>query len=78
MTKGDSVLNYFKQGLNYIDMLQYLGTLWVILNDLFDVDLLIIMDKRILCLIVILCQGIKAILDWLRLFDSTSFYVTLI
>ena len=78
MTKGDSVLNYFKSGLNYIDMLQYLGTLWVILNDLFDVDLLIIMDKRILCLIVILCQGIKAILDWLRLFDSTSFYVTLI
>ena len=59
-------------------MLQYLGTLWVILNDLFDADLLIIMDKRILCLIVILCQGVKAILDWLRLFDSTSFYVTLI
>ena len=78
MAKGKSALNYFKQGLNYIDMLQYLGTLWVILNDLFDVDLLIIMDKRILCLIVILCQGIKAILDWLRLFDSTSFYVTLI
>ena len=23
-------------------------------------------------------QGMKAILDWLRLFDNTSFYVTLI
>ena len=27
---------------------------------------------------MILCQGIKAVLDWLRLFDNTSFYVTLI
>ena len=36
------------------------------------------MDKRILCVIVLLSQGLKAILDWLRLFDSTSFYVTLI
>ena len=27
---------------------------------------------------MILCQGTKAVLDWLRLFDNTSFYVTLI
>lgn len=27
---------------------------------------------------MILCQGVKAVLDWLRLFDNTSFYVTLI
>ena len=27
---------------------------------------------------MILCQGIKIVLDWLRLFDNTSFYVTLI
>ena len=36
------------------------------------------MDKRIICVIVLLSQAIKAILDWLRLFDNTSFYVTLI
>ena len=27
---------------------------------------------------VLICQGAKAILDWLRLFDKTSFFVTLI
>ena len=59
-------------------MFQYLGTLWIVLTNLFDVDLPIMMDKRIICVIVLLSQGIKAILDWLRLFDSTSFYVTLI
>ena len=70
--------DYFKAGLNYNDMLQYLCTLWILLTNLFDVDLPIIIDKRILCIIVLLSQGVKAILDWLRLFDSTSFYVTLI
>ena len=70
--------NYFKAGLNYIDMVQYLGTLWILLTNLSDLDLPITMDKRILCIIVLLSQGVKAILDWLRLFDSTSFYVTLI
>ena len=78
MTKSDSVKNYFKSGLNYNDMLQYLGTLLILLTNLSDADLPSMMDKRILCVIVLLSQGVKAILDWLRLFDSTSFYVTLI
>ena len=34
--------------------------------------------KRTLCSFVLIGQCIKAITDWLRLFDSTSFYVTLI
>ena len=68
MAKGDSVLNYFKSGLNYNDMLQYLGTLWIILINLFEVGLPIMMEKRIICIIVLLSQGIKAILDWLRRF----------
>ena len=78
MTGGENVKNYFKAGLNYNDMLQYVVTLWIVLTNLFDADLPIITDKRILCVIVLLSQLVKAILDWLRLFDSTSFYVTLI
>ena len=78
MLYKDSVKNYFKSDLNYIDILQYLGTLWIVLTNLFDADLPILKDKRILCIIVILSQGFKAILDWLRLFENTSFYVTLI
>ena len=78
MVWSDRVKDYFTAGLNYNDMLQYLGTLWILLTNLFDVDLPILIDKRIICVIVLLSQGIKAILDWLRLFDNTSFYVTLI
>ena len=33
---------------------------------------------RNLCILVIISQGFKAVLDWLRLFDDLSFYVTLI
>ena len=35
-------------------------------------------EKRNLCTFVVISQGMKAIVDWLRLFDNTSFYVTLI
>ena len=35
-------------------------------------------DKRLLCMGILICQGAKAIVDWLRLFDKTSFFVTLI
>ena len=35
-------------------------------------------EKREICIFVLLCQGIKFVIDWLRLFDKTSFYVTLI
>ena len=42
-------------------MVQYLGTLWVLLTNLFDVDLPIMMDKRIICVIVLMSQGFKAI-----------------
>ena len=33
---------------------------------------------RTLCAFIPLSQGSKAIIDWLRLFDQTSFYVNLI
>ena len=35
-------------------------------------------QNRTLCTFVLISQGMKAIIDWLRLFDNTSFYVTLI
>ena len=59
-------------------MFQYLATLWIVVTNLSDVSPNAIMNKRVLCVFVIISQGIKAVLDWLRLFDNTSFYVTLI
>ena len=59
-------------------MFQYPASLWIVVTNLSDVSLATTMNKRVLCVFVILSQGIKAVLDWLRLFDNTSFYVTLI
>ena len=72
------VLAYFKNPHNYNDMFQYLATLWIVVTNLSDVSLTAMMNKRVLCVFVIISQGINAVLDWLRLLDNTSFYVTLI
>ena len=72
------VTAYFKSPHNYNDMFQYLTTLWIVVTNLSDVSLNAMMNKRVLCVFVIISQGINAVLDWLRLLDNTSFYVTLI
>ena len=43
-----------------------------------DLHMLRLVEQRSFCTFVLLSQGCKAVLDWLRLFDTTSFYVTLI
>ena len=59
-------------------MFQYLATLFIVVTNLSDTSLTAMLSKRVLCVFVIFSQGIKAVLDWLRLFDNTSFNVTLI
>ena len=39
---------------------------------------LIISYKRNICVFVLIAQAVKFVIDWLRLFGNTSFYVTLI
>ena len=46
--------------------------------DLNDHEAEKMVPHRTLATFVLLSQGIKMIIDWLRLFDNTSFYVTLI
>ena len=70
--------DYFLSMYNYIDLFQYLATIWVIVSNLGDFDLTSVIYKRNLCTFVLISQGMKVIVDWLRLFESTSFYVTLI
>ena len=80
--------DYFKSLYNYVDLLQYIGTIYVIVTNILDnhnTSLHLsehhgasMSEKRNLCAFVVISQGMKAIVDWLRLFDSTSFYVTLI
>ena len=71
-------LDYFKSLYNYIDLLQYLGTIYVVVSNMIGYDESSMLLKRDLCAFVLISQGIKVIVDWLRLFDNTSFYVTLI
>ena len=43
-----------------------------------DLNMPRLIEQRSFCTFILLSQGSKAVLDWLRLFDTTSFYVTLI
>ena len=69
---------YFLRPINYIDLFQYLGTVWIVVTNLINYRGMSMTDTRNLCMSVLICQGIKALVDWLRLFDKTTFFVTLI
>ena len=56
----------------------YLGTLWIVAMNVSGLHLTRLIEQRSFCTFLLLSQGFKAVLDWLRLFDTTSFYVTLI
>ena len=73
-----NIKNYITSFYNYIDILQYFGTLVVKISNMNDSTYLSMVLKREICVFVLLSQGIKFVIDWLRLFDKTSFYVTLI
>ena len=69
---------YWKSLYNYFDMFQYIGTIFVVCACFGNMTILEPEKLRTLCAFILLSQGSKAIIDWLRLFDQTSFYVTLI
>ena len=70
--------DYFASPYNLNDLFQYLGTLWIVVINATNLNLMSSISQRDLASIIILSQGLKAVIDWLRLFDVTSFYVTLI
>ena len=73
-----NIKNYLQSPYNYIDFAQYAGALLIVVTNMVGYSDLSMTVKRTICLVVVICQGIKLIIDWLRLFDDTSFYVTLI
>ena len=71
--------DYVEDYYNINDLFQYCATLWVVLATMFgQYDSGNMVAIRNLCCFILLSQGVKAVIDWLRLFDTTSFYVTLI
>lgn len=71
-------MDYFKSLYSYVDMFQYLGSAWVVITNLMGQNAEGIFKNRTVCCFILMSQGMKIIIDWLRLFDETSFYVTLI
>ena len=69
---------YLTSVYNWNDLFQYTVTIFIVVINIFGDGSRIIGLERSLCSFVLLSQGAKAVLDWLRLFDNTSFYVTLI
>ena len=51
---------------------------WLTTSNLMSGSALSVFNERVWQYSVLISQGLKAIVDWLRLHDSTSFYVTLI
>ena len=61
-----------------IDQLQYLCTCLVVSTNMARLDSPGMAFKRNIIVFVILAQCVKVVIDWLRLFGQTTFYVTLI
>ena len=70
--------NYLKSLNNYNDLFQYFGTLWIALTNVTGLNEPDLIEQRSLCTFLFLSQGFKVVLDWLGLFDNTSFFITLI
>ena len=70
--------DYWKSFYSYFDLFQYIGAVFVVGSCFGGMQILEAESMRTICAFIFLSQGSKAIIDWLRLFDQTSFYVTLI
>jgi len=71
-------MSYFKDIQNLNDLFQYIGVLWIVVNIYTSGPEDDLARLRVLSSFVFISQLAKLILDWLRLFNNTSFYVTLI
>ena len=63
--------------MNHVDILQNVGTIFIVACTMAEYREWYY-ELRNLGVFVVLAQSIKALIDWMRLFVFTSFYVTLI
>ena len=60
-----------------MDIFQTLSTVWIIVNHLLNTEITSMENQRVMAAFSTLFLWIK-VLDWLKLFDSTSFFIKLI
>ena len=61
-----------------MDIFVLSATTWIVLLNITEASWPSINFQRSMASFIILCQASRFVLDWMKLFDITSFYVTLI
>ena len=64
---NSSIREYFSDFFNTIDLLTYIGTIWIIIAQILGADFPNLMNQRLIAAFVLLMVWIK-VFDWLRLF----------
>ena len=81
-TEVEQMLNrgpvkYFSEMINYLDLYQFIMNLFLVVTSLFQIDFPHLDDtkKRAFSSCIMICLWMK-MFDWLRMFDSTSKFVS--
>ena len=75
--KEEKTCKYFKSAWNWVDITSNLGTLLIITLTIFELEW-IPMKTLTLLAAVTSCLLVGKLADWLRLFETTSFYIQLV
>ena len=73
------LVKYFTNIVNYMDLYQFIMNLFLVLTSLLEIEFVHLNDtrKRALSSLIMICLWMK-MFDWLRMFDHTSKFVSLI
>ena len=63
--------------MNVLDSFQYFSVFFMIFLTLFDIDCISSSARRVWCSLLVVLMWAK-LFDWLRMFNKTSFYISLI
>ena len=77
MQAEDEKMDYFRKKLNWIDILSILMTLIIVVSSIISREASLLRLLRVMAACTSCLMFIK-MYDWLRLFDSTSFYILLV
>lgn len=72
-----SLTEYFSDSSNAYDVYTYCTSLLLVIVQLLEIDVPPLRFQRLIAAFAVLMTWLK-VLDWLRLFEKTSFYIKLI
>ena len=75
--KSGSIKEYFTNFMNCLDLTAYVISIVLIFLSILNLDIPTIQSRCILASMIALMMWVK-MLEWLRVFDSTAFFIKLI